>query len=80
MHKLILFRENNVDGCGGYAEVLVCTRMPVDTDTRDQLMQRLDTLKHNNDDMDTGDMVQTACDEILGQNAWEVVSYCEVDF
>lgn len=76
---LLLIRERNVDGCGGFADVLVRLREPLGSEQRKQLLTELMRIKSETDCPDTDTVVHTALRNILGecveQSDYELLEY-----
>lgn len=73
--NLIVFREENIDGCGDFADVLVNVKQPVTEQDKEALMAKLNEFKRQMREedacYDTDEMVQWACDEVFGTSNWE---------
>lgn len=76
----IQFWDENVDGRGDSAVVLIRTERLLAEDSVPRLQRRLTELKGSDECLNTDDMVQIACDEILGRGAWRQVLTTDIAF
>lgn len=76
---IILIREENVNGCGDFADVLVHTTRAITPEDKEALSAKLAELKRKmrEEDVcfDTDQMVQEACDEVFGACNWKEAGY-----
>lgn len=82
MEHLILMRENNVDGCGGHAEMLVFAQREVTYDDVQALQASLNAIKSDNNDncYDTEAMITYACNKVFGFSNWIFATATQVEF
>ena len=82
--NLIVFREENIDGCGDFADVLVNVKRPVTEQDKEALMAKLNEFKRQMREedacYDTDKMVRWACDEVFGASNWKEAGYCLFPF
>ena len=67
---LLLVREQNIDGCGDFADVLLKLRAPLEPGQKEALQTELTRLKGSMDCPDTDAVVETAMQNILGGAEW----------
>ena len=76
---LLLIRERNIDGCGGFADVLLRLREPLGPVQRVELLTELERLKRTMACPDTDAVVGTAIRSVLGDGAeqsdYELLEY-----
>lgn len=68
----LLIRERNVDGCGGFADVLVRLREPLGSGQRKQLLAELMRMKSGMDCPDTDTVVHAALRSVLEDRVEQV--------
>ena len=77
--SFLLIRERDVDGCGGFADVLVRLREPLGSEQRKQLLAELMRMKSGMDCPDTDTIVHAALRSVLGDRAertdYELMEY-----
>ena len=66
---ILLIRELNVDGCGGFADVLVQTKQPVTPEQMRELHHELTRLNNEQECPDTDDVVKEAVQNTVGKTA-----------
>lgn len=76
---LLLIRERNIDGCGGFADVLFRLREPLGFEQREAIQAELERFKSTLDCPDTDAVVGTATQSVLGdgaeQSSYELLEY-----
>lgn len=76
---VILFREENVNGCGDFADVFVHVDRKVEQKDIEALTAKLASYKKlmREDDycFDTDEMVEDACTEVFGEGHWDEIGY-----
>lgn len=81
--KLVRFIENNVDGCGGDAEVIiqVDSDEPVDSKVLESIISDV-VSETANEDMDTDSIVSETCERYFGKRniSYKAADVIEIEF
>lgn len=76
---VILFREENVNGCGDFADVFVHVDRTIEQKDIEALSVKLafceKLMRDGEEYFDTDQMVEEACDEVFGEGHWDEVGY-----
>lgn len=75
----LVVRERNIDGCGGFADVLLRLQEPLEAEKRGALQAELEYLKHTLDCPDTDAVVEEAARKVLGDDV-EWLDYDLVEY
>ena len=77
VNNIIKFTEENVDGCGGNAEVLVLINsdLCLTNGYKTRLQNALKEIKANTaaEDLDTDTMIAEAIEMVFGDEPWEYI-------
>ncbi len=79
MGNLILIRETNVDGCGGYAEILVRFSQSPTLEKLNLLRKRMRELRSSMDCPDTETVVHEALHSMFGNSA-QIVEFQTLEY
>ena len=78
VNNIIKFKEENVDGCGGSAEVLVLINddLCLSNGHNKRLQDALNEMKANAaaEDWDTDTMIAESIEKVFGDEPWECIS------
>lgn len=76
---ILLVREENIDGCGGFAIVLILLNTPVTPAQKEKLREEFIRLKATLDCPDTDTVVQLGVQRVLGDSSqwlgYEFIKY-----